>query len=228
MAQISEKINYYKETLPRETNLVAVSKFCTNEAILEAYNAGQRVFGESRVQELLQKEKTLPKDIKWHFIGHLQTNKVRSIIPFISLIHSVDSEVLLYTIDKEAAHATRTIDCLLQIHIAKEESKYGFTPQLITELLQNNAIQSLRNVHICGLMGMATNCDDYSIISDEFEQLKQLFVTIKTKYFAENPYFKEISMGMSADYKIAIEKGSTLVRIGSAIFGEREYNNNIK
>jgi hypothetical protein len=203
------------------TNLVAVSKTKPIEDLQEAYDAGQRIFGENQVQELADKYEKLPKDIQWHLIGHLQTNKVKYIAPFISLIHSVDSIKLLQEVNKQAKKNNRVIDCLLQIYIADEETKYGLGFDEVIELLESQDFTELENIRIVGLMGIATNSENEKQIKEEFYELKTLFEGIKISYFKNQDSFKELSMGMSADYKIAIEQGSTLVRIGSDIFGER-------
>ena len=209
--------------LPQHTRLVAVSKFHPCEAIESAYAIGQRIFGESKVQELQEKQEVLPKDIEWHFIGHLQTNKVKYIAPYIALIHAVDSYKLLAEINKQAAKFNRIIPCLLEIHIAQEDSKYGFTMDACREMLEQGNWKDLEHVAIAGVMGMATKTDNTDEIRHEFETLQQFFTELKTKYFANKDCFKEISMGMSNDYQIASETGSTLVRVGSHIFGERNY-----
>ena len=209
--------------LPDGVRLVAVSKFHPAEAIREAYEAGQRIFGESKEQELAEKQKTLPNDIEWHFIGHLQTNKVKYIAPYIALIQAVDSYKLLTEINKQAAKYNRVIPCLLEIHIAREESKYGFTPQACREMLEAGEWKKLDHVRIAGVMGMATNTDDEEQIAHEFHTLKDLFDEWKQAFFAEEPTFKEVSMGMSHDYEIAFRNGTTLVRVGTKIFGERVY-----
>ncbi|MBK0384399.1 YggS family pyridoxal phosphate-dependent enzyme [Pedobacter sp. SD-b] len=201
--------------------LVAVSKTKPIKDLEEAYQAGQRIFGENQVQELVEKHQKLPKDIHWHLIGHLQTNKVKYIAPFVSLIHSVDSLKLLQEIDKQAKKSNRVIDCLLQIYIADEETKYGLGFDEAIELLESQEFAELTNIRIVGLMGIATNTQNQKQIKEEFYELKTLFDGIKISYFKNQDSFREISMGMSADYKIAIEQGSTLVRIGSDIFGER-------
>ncbi|OAQ39727.1 YggS family pyridoxal phosphate enzyme [Pedobacter psychrophilus] len=201
--------------------LVAVSKTKPIEDLQEAYNAGQRIFGENQVQELADKYEKLPKDIEWHLIGHLQTNKVKYIAPFISIIHSVDSMKLLQEINKQAQKNNRIIDCLLQIYIADEETKYGLGFDEVIELLESQEFTELENIRIVGLMGIATNIENDKQIKEEFYELKTLFDGIKISYFKNQDSFKELSMGMSADYKIAIDQGSTLVRIGSDIFGER-------
>lgn len=210
-------------SLPAQVKLVAVSKFHPNESIEQAYRAGQRIFGESKVQELTGKYETLPKDIEWHFIGHLQTNKVKYIAPYIAMIHAVDSYKLLAEIDKQAAKNGRVIPCLLEIHIAQEESKYGFTFQECREMLEAGEWKNLTHICIAGLMGIATFTEDETEIKREFDSLKQFFNEIKQNYFADRDTFREISMGMSHDYPLAIEAGSTLVRVGSKIFGERIY-----
>lgn len=201
--------------------LVAVSKTKTVAEIMTLYQAGQRDFGENKVQELLQKKALLPDDICWHHIGHLQTNKVKYIAPFISLIQSVDSLRLLQEIDKQAALNGRIIDCLLQIHIAQEETKFGLTPAEAADLPANDAYRALQNVRIVGLMGMASFTENTGQIRNEFGQLRQLFDMLKNTCFAKKTYFKELSMGMSSDYAIAVEQGATIVRIGSLLFGER-------
>lgn len=209
--------------LPPQVRLVAISKFHPAEAIEEAYAAGQRLFGESKVQELSEKHETLPKDIEWHFIGHLQTNKVKYIAPYIAMIHAVDSYKLLVEIDKQASKANRIIPCLLEIHIAQEESKYGFTFGSCREMLRDGAWRKLGNIRIDGIMGMATNTEDEKEIEKEFKSLHDFFMELKSEFFAGQAGFKEISMGMSHDYQIAVKAGSTLVRVGSKIFGDRIY-----
>ena len=212
-----------KAELPQTTQLVAVSKFHPAEAIKEAYDAGQRIFGESKVQELEEKHTVLPQDIEWHFIGHLQTNKVKYIAPYISMIHAVDSYKLLAEINKQAAKADRVIPCLLEIHIAKEETKFGFTPEECTDILKEGSWKELKNVCISGIMGMATNTDDDAMIESEYTKLAAYFNELKSTFFKDCNSFKELSMGMSDDYPLAIKHGSTLVRIGSKIFGMRNY-----
>lgn len=213
--------------LPDDVQLVAISKYHPCDAIMEAYNAGQRVFGESHVQELLQKQPVLPKDIRWHFIGHLQTNKVKYITPFVSLIHSVDSMKLLSEIDRQAKKADRVIDVLLQIYVAQEETKFGLSRDELIETLNTISLQKAEgtkfNFRIVGLMCMATNTLDDTIIHSEFAYAHKIFKEVKETYFKNEPSFRELSMGMSDDYKIAVEEGSTMVRIGSYIFGERNY-----
>ena len=219
---ITDKIKAYRNEIESENvRLVAVSKTKPIEDLEEAYEAGQRVFGENQVQELADKFEKLPKDIEWHLIGHLQTNKVKYIAPFISLIHSVDSLKLLAEINKQALKNTRVIDCLLQIYIADEETKYGLGFDEAIELLESQEYHELKNIRIVGVMGIATNTESQKQIRDEFYELKTFFDGLKLAYFKNEDSFKEVSMGMSADYKIAVEEGSTLVRIGSDIFGQR-------
>ena len=203
--------------------LVAVSKTKPVGAIKQAYDAGQRLFGENKVQELVAKHPELPDDIEWHMIGHLQRNKVKYIAPFISLIHSVDSQRLLEAINKEARKNDRVIDVLLQVHIAREETKYGFDEDELFELIHDIDLPALTHIRIVGLMGMATNTDNIDVIRDEFQSLAQLFKSLQGQKTPDNVVLKELSMGMSSDYEVAIEEGSTLIRVGSAIFGERNY-----
>lgn len=223
MSHIQEEIKRINAGLPSTVRLVAVSKFHPVEALQEAYGAGQRIFGESKVQEMTQKYEVLPKDIEWHFIGHLQTNKIKYMAPFVSLIHGVDSYKLLAEINKQAIKAGRVIPCLLQIHIAQEETKFGFSTDECRAMLEEGAWKTLENVRIAGVMGMGTNTEDETQITQEFETLARFFQETKDKYFQDSASFKEISMGMSDDYPLAIEKGSTLIRVGSKIFGERHY-----
>lgn len=219
---IADNLLKYKNELEAQgVKLVAVSKNHPAEAVKEAYDAGQRVFGENLVQEMVEKQAQLPADIEWHLIGHLQTNKVKYIAPFVKLIESVDSLKLLKEIDKQAAKHNRIIDCLLQIYIADEESKFGLGFDEAIELLRSEEFEALKNVRIIGLMGIATNTSSEKQTSAEFNELKVLFDGIKISYFRKDDFFKEISMGMSADYKLAIAEGSTMVRIGSNIFGKR-------
>ena len=220
---IEDNLNKVRLTLPVGVQLVAVSKTKSNEEIMEAYRAGQRIFGENKVQELVHKWESLPKDIEWHFIGHLQSNKVRSIAPFIAMVHAVDSLKILKTINAEAQRAGRIIPCLLQFHIASEESKFGFLPQEAERLFDQINLSDLNNVLVSGVMGMATFTDDLDQVNREFSTLYRLFQQIKTAFFPGNDHFREISMGMSDDYLFAIKNGSTMVRIGSTIFGERCY-----
>ena len=201
--------------------LIAVSKTKSVGEIMEAYQAGQRDFGENQVQELVQKQEFLPKDINWHLIGHLQTNKVKNIAPFINLIHSVDSLKLLQEINKQALKSNRVIDCLLQIYIADEDTKYGFDFDEAIDLLRSEEFLQLQNIRITGLMGIASNTESTKRIHEEFYELSTLMKGLKQTYFADKDFFNEISMGMSSDYKIAIEHGSTMIRLGSTIFGSR-------
>ena len=215
---ISTKIEALQASLPQGVTLVAVSKFHPVEALKEAYEAGQRIFGESRVQELLVKYEALPKDIEWQMIGHLQTNKVRQIVPFISLIQSVDSVRLAECINREAERIGRVVDILLEIHMAQEESKTGWQYNSLVEYLQSGAFAELRNIRVRGVMGMATNTDDEAVIRHDFERLAECKREL-AEHFGEE--FDTLSMGMSDDYELAIECGSTMVRIGSSIFGDR-------
>ena len=217
---ISTKIEELHASLPQGVTLVAVSKFHPVEALKEAYEAGQRVFGESRVQELLVKYEALPKDIEWQMIGHLQTNKVRQIVPFVSLIQSVDSVRLAECINREAERIGRVVDVLLEIHVAQEESKTGWRYDELVEYLQSGAFTELKNIRVRGVMGMATNTDDEEVIRRDFERLADCKAKL-APHFGEA--FDTLSMGMSDDYELAIECGSTMVRIGSSIFGERNY-----
>ena len=221
---IESTIKEIRKGLPLKTRLVAVSKFHPNEMIMEAYNAGQRIFGENHVQEMTQKNETLPKDIEWHFIGHLQTNKVKYIAPFVSLIHSIDTFKLLSEVNKQATKHNRVIPCLLQVHIAEEETKFGFSFDECRQMLETGKWKTLEHVRLCGVMGMATNTPDIEKVRKEFHNLKVFRDEIKEKYFKNDEQFKEISMGMTHDYLVAVEEGSTLVRIGMKIFGERNYN----
>jgi pyridoxal phosphate enzyme (YggS family) len=211
---IADQLVRIKSKLPEAVTLVAVSKTKPNTDILEAYSEGQRVFGENKVQELVKKQEELPKDIQWHMIGHLQRNKVKFIAPFVALIHGVDNHKLLQEIDKRAAQNNRKIDCLLQVHIAKEDTKFGFEINEVREVLL--ATSSFKNISIVGLMGMATFTDDTNQIQEEFKSLKTVFDSIK------NDTITILSMGMSGDYPLALEQGSTMVRVGSAIFGHRK------
>jgi len=220
---ISNNLLQIKNTLPANVKLVAVSKMHPVAEILEAYYAGQKIFGENKVQELIDKYEQLPKDIEWHLIGHLQTNKVKFVVPFVSLIHSVDSYRLLQEINKEAAKKNKIVKCLLQIHIATEENKFGFDINEINTMLDDSNFVNQANVEICGVMGMATYTNNVERIKTEFDQLSAYFKTLKNQYFNYCAYFCEISMGMSGDYLLAIEHGSTMVRVGSSIFGERNY-----
>ena len=218
---IKEQLSKINEVIPPNVLLIAVSKTKPNEDLLEAYDAGQRHFGENKVQELCEKWNSLPKDIHWHIIGHLQTNKVKYIAEFIHLIHAVDSLKLLQEIDKQAKKHERIIPCLLQFHIAKEESKFGLSISEAEALLQTSIYATLTNIHIAGVMGMASFVDDERQITNEFNELAQIYTTLKNNYFKEVASFREISMGMSGDYPIAIKCGSTMIRVGSTIFGGR-------
>ena len=209
--------------LPQGVRLVAISKYHPNEYIQAAYDEGQRIFGESHEQELRQKVETLPRDIQWHFIGHLQTNKVKYIAPYITMIEAVDSFKLLKEIDKQAEKCGRVIDVLLEVHIAEEATKYGFPPEALRQMLSSGEWRALKHVRICGLMMMASNVDNEQQIRSEFTLAKSLFVEMKTRFFADQPSFCERSWGMSHDYRIAVEEGSTMVRIGTTIFGPRVY-----
>ena len=218
---ISENLARIKQSLPAEVTLVAVSKTKPASDIQEAYNARQRIFGENKAQELAQKAQELPKDIDWHFIGHLQTNKVKYIAPYVQLIHSIDSLKLLKEVNKQALKNNRTIDCLLQFHIAIESSKFGLSLQESEVLLASDGFASLKNVRITGVMGMASFVNDEKQIRNEFSSLKSNFLALKNGFFKNSENFNTISMGMSGDYKIAIEEGSNMVRVGSLIFGNR-------
>jgi pyridoxal phosphate enzyme (YggS family) len=218
---IAEKIKEIQSSLPENVTLVAVSKTKPVEDIQQAYIAGQRIFGENKVQEMTSKYEVLPKDIQWHLIGHLQTNKVKYIAPYVSLIHSIDSEKLLREVNKEAKKNNRIISCLLQFHIAEEETKFGFSFDEAKELIESEAFLNFQNIQIVGIMGMASFTENEQQIRNEFQTLHDYFQVLKSHYFKFNPDFKEISMGMSGDYKIAIEHGSTMIRVGSTIFGHR-------
>ncbi len=220
---IRENLKKILNTLPEGVQLVAVSKTKPVESIREAYAAGQRIFGENRPQEMAAKHQELPSDILWHMIGQLQEKNVKYIAGFVDLIHSVDSLKVLSRIDREAAKHDRVIDCLLEFHIAREETKAGLRLQEAEEILKSEVCRNMRNVRIVGVMGVATNTDDEDIIREEFHHLKEIFDDLKRKYFSKEASFKELSMGMSGDYQIAVDEGSTLVRVGSSIFGEREY-----
>lgn len=220
---IADNLKKIQSQIPDSVKLVAVSKYHPNEDLMEAYNAGQRIMGESHVKELCAKQESLPKDIEWHFIGHLQTNKVKYITSFISLIHSIDSDNLLKETNKHAKKDNRIVRCLLQIHIAQEESKFGFLPQELKNYLSKGDWKQYENIRISGIMGMATNTDNKTQIASEFAQLKHLFDECKENYFKEYEGFDTLSMGMSGDFPTAIEQGSTMVRVGTAIFGPRKY-----
>jgi len=220
---IIQNVQSVRKSIPPIVELVCVSKFHSVENILEAYSAGERSFGESKVQELCSKQEQLPTDIKWHFIGHLQTNKIKYIVPFVHLIHGVDSYKLLKEIDRQAAKVNRVVDYLLQVHIAQEETKFGFSSKELVEMLFAGEWADLKHVRIRGLMGMATFTDDETQIRAEMRSLKTLFNSVKRDFFESDATFSQLSMGMSDDYQIAIEEGSSIVRVGSRIFGERKY-----
>lgn len=221
MEILNEHILNILHQLPANVTLVAVTKTRPVEVLQQAYDLGLRDFGENRVQEMIEKQPVLPADIRWHQIGHLQTNKVKYIAPFVHMIHSVDSLRLLEEINRQALKNNRTINCLLQIYIASEESKFGLDESELTGILESELLKSLTNIRICGLMGMASFSDDLALVRSEFAGLKQLFVMIKKRFFADSAEFSILSTGMSGDYQIAIEEGSTMVRIGTALFGER-------
>jgi pyridoxal phosphate enzyme (YggS family) len=223
MYDVKGNLKQVLANLPQNVRLVAISKYHPNEYIEAAYEVGQRIFGESHEQELRQKHMTLPNDICWHFIGHLQTNKVKYIAPYVTMIEAVDSLKLLQEIEKQATKNNRVIDVLLELHIAEEETKYGLSDQALYELLDGGEWREMTHVRICGLMMMASNVDDMEQIRSEFRQGRELFYQVKEQYFADVDYFRERSWGMSHDYKIAIEEGSTIVRIGTTIFGPRVY-----
>lgn len=218
---VAENIHQIRSRLPERVRLVAVTKTHPPELILEAYNAGHNVFGENKAREMATKWKQLPEDVEWHFIGHLQTNKVKYIAPFVHMVHSVDSLKLLAEINRQALKHERSIACLLQFHIASEETKFGLDRAEAAELLESPDYAAMQNVRICGVMGMATFTSDTGLVRTEFRHLKSIFQFLKDRYFPDNPHFHEISMGMSDDYPLAIEEGSTLIRVGSAIFGQR-------
>ncbi len=213
-----------RQQLPAHVTLVAVSKTKPIPQLMEAYEAGQRIFGENKALEMRDKFESMPKDIQWHFIGHLQTNKIKYIAPFVSLVHSVDSFKLLLEIDKVAEKYNRIIPCLLQFYIAKEETKFGFDLDEGIQMLNSNEFKNLRHVEITGVMGMATYTENENQIITEFHQLNSIFHELKKLFFANQPNFKEVSMGMTDDFNLAISEGSTMVRVGSAIFGSRIYN----
>ena len=221
---IQENLNIVRATVPSNVTLIAVSKTKPVSDLQEAYDAGQRIFGENKALEMRDKHQVLPDDIQWHFIGHLQTNKIKYIAPFVTLIHAIDSLSLLEAVNKEAVKNNRVIDCLLQFHIAQEDTKFGLDMEEAKTLLESDSFKDLKNVNIVGVMGMATFTDDAAQVRNEFKNLKNIFDTLKENYFADKGSFKEISMGMSDDYPIAIEEGATMVRVGSKIFGARNYN----
>lgn len=210
-----------QQTEARQAMLIAVSKTHPVDSIMKLYDQGQRHFGENRVQEMIEKHEALPADIQWHLIGHLQTNKVKLIAPFVAMIHSVDSLRLLEEINKQALKNNRTLDCLLQFHIATEESKFGLSEAEAMEILESQSYKAMYNIRICGVMGMATFTDDTARVRSEFKHLHGIFASLKSGFFADKPYFKEISMGMSGDWQIALDEGSTMLRVGSLLFGSR-------
>lgn len=220
---IADNLKRIEQEIPNSVKIIAVSKTHPKEMIQEVYDFGHRVFGENKAQEMTDKYEALPKDIEWHMIGHLQTNKVKYIAPFVSMIHSVDSLKLLKEIDKEAIKNNRVIDYLLQIDIANEDTKFGMLEKEAMELLSSEDFAQLNNIRICGVMGIGSITEDINQTRQEFKNLKATFLTLKEKFFKNEDYFTEISMGMSSDYDIAIEEGSTIVRIGSLIFGQRDY-----
>ncbi|MFT3739556.1 MAG: YggS family pyridoxal phosphate-dependent enzyme [Breznakibacter sp.] len=220
---IAANLNAIKSTLPPHVTLVAVSKTHPVDAIMEAYISGHRFFGENKVQELIQKAGQLPCDIQWHMIGHLQTNKIKSIVPFVALIHGIDSLKLLMTVEKEASKIGREVDCLLQVHVAEEETKFGFSPKELAFVITKEVLDELKFVRLRGLMGMATFTDNQAQIAREFSALKQLFDHFKANVMDDNGKFDTLSMGMSDDYLLAVGHGSTMVRIGSSIFGDRSF-----
>lgn len=223
MTQIAQNLEAIRSTLPQGVELVAVSKFHPVEALQEAYNAGQRVFGESRVQELTGKIEQMPADTRWHFIGHLQTNKVKHLIGQVSLIESVDTPKLLYLIDRLSASAGVTTRVLLQIHVAQEETKFGFAPDELLDFVRSGGFNSLTATHVCGVMGMASNTDDTHRIANDFKLIRSTYETLRNDPTLGLRDFNIVSMGMSHDYPLAIDCGSTMVRIGTDIFGERQY-----
>lgn len=218
---VKDNIDKLRETVPANVKIVAVSKFHSNNEILEAYHDGQLLFGESRVQEITEKQPALPSDIEWHFVGSLQRNKVKFIAPFIHLIHSLDSERLMLEIEKQATANNRKISCLLQLHVADEETKSGFSPNECRQFLAEGKWRDCAHVQLAGVMGMATYTDDMEQVRSEFRLIQSLFDEFKSQYFPNDDNFKEISMGMSGDYTIAIEEGATIIRVGTLIFGER-------
>jgi len=220
---IRQNLNNLLSSIPENVQLVAVSKTKPNKLVQEAYDAGQRIFGEIKVQDLATKAPQLPDDIHWHFIGHMQTNKVKYIAPFVKMIHAVDSLKLLKEINKQAGKHNRVIDCLLQFHIAEEATKFGLNLNETEDILGNNELTDLKNIRITGVMGMATYTSDMQQVRSEFKNLTKYMDILKKTFFSNKTYFKDISMGMSGDYKIAIEEGSTIIRIGTKIFGERNY-----
>ena len=221
METLADHLKSVQNHIPPSVQLVAVTKTHPVEILAKAYALGLRDFGENRVQEMIDKQPQLPADVRWHQIGHLQTNKVKFIAPFVHLIHSVDSLKILHEINRQALRQKRVIDCLLQVYIAKEDSKFGLDVEEVLQLLNSEEFKSMKNISICGLMGMATFTENETVVRAEFASLKQFFDQLKAQYFVDSAQFSLISMGMTSDYRVAIEEGSTMVRIGSAIFGER-------
>lgn len=220
---IPDNLALIRKEIPDHVKLIAVSKTKPVEVLMEAYNAGQRLFGENKAQEMTLKQPLMPKDVEWHFIGHLQTNKVKYIVPFVKMIHSVDSLKLLSEINRLAGNHKRTIDCLLQFHISDEETKFGLNTEEARQMLTSTEFLEMKNVRICGVMGMASFTENLHQVRSEFQHLKNIFMELKNQHFDVENYFVEISMGMSGDYLVAIEEGSTMIRVGSLIFGDRTY-----
>ncbi|MBD5323031.1 MAG: YggS family pyridoxal phosphate-dependent enzyme [Duncaniella sp.] len=220
---VRDRLTRLNGSVPEGVELVAVSKFHPVEALREAYDAGQRIFGESRANELCDKAKVMPEDVRWHFIGHLQTNKVRQILPHVTLIHSVDSERLLRLIDSEASRLGRKVQVLLQLHVAREETKYGFTPDELLSLLTPDLLAHLPSVEVAGVMGMASNVDDEERIRSDFRTIRSVFDMLRDGIMSDVPGFKIVSMGMSHDWPLAVDEGANMIRVGTTIFGEREY-----
>ncbi len=220
---IQQSIENIRKEIPENVTLIAVSKTKPNEDLMQAYDCGQRIFGENKAQEMKQKHIDLPKDILWHFIGHLQENKIKYIIDYVTMIHSIDSLKLLQQVNKHAAKVNRIVDCLFEIDINNEESKFGLSENEVKDILNSEEFKELNNVRICGVMGIGSITDDREITRKEFKNLKNIFISLKNDFFEDKPYFKEISMGMTHDYDIAIQEGATLIRIGSKIFGARNY-----
>ena len=220
---VRDRLLKLRGSVPEGVELVAVSKFHPLESLREAYDAGQRAFGESRANELCAKAVAMPEDVRWHFIGHLQTNKVRQIMPHVSLIHSIDSERLLRLVDSEAGRLGRKVSVLMQLHVAREETKFGFTPEELLTVMTPDMINGLGNTEIAGVMGMASNVDDERRVREDFRRIRSTFDALKEGVFRDCPGFSIVSMGMSHDWRIAVEEGAGMIRVGTAIFGEREY-----
>lgn len=221
---VKDNLLKIRQSIPSNVTLIAVSKTKPTEDILEAYQTGQRIFGENKAQEMKEKYALLPKDIQWHMIGHLQENKVKYIVPFVSMIHSVDSLKILLAINKRALLCNRVVDCLFEMDISHEESKFGLSMEELVSILSSEEYKQMENIRICGLMGIGSITEDKEQTRKEFRTLKEMFLEIKQKFFSNSEYFSQISMGMSSDYDLAIQEGSTMVRIGSNIFGARNYN----